>query len=254
MSEPSPAVAAESLTKRYGPTTAVDELDLSIERGDIYGFLGPNGAGKTTTMRIFTGLIEPTSGEARVAGVPCVDRRALVEHIGLMPETPPLYDQLTGREQLQFAADLRNVSWNTVTDTALSLCGSLDLQEDLDRRIDGYSKGMRQKLSFVQAVQHDPAVVFLDEPTSGLDPRAAKTLRELITDLADGDTTVLLSTHILPVVEEIADVVGVLHGGQLVAEGSPAELTAAAARDEGDGADLEDAFLALTTDDDTAWA
>ncbi|GGM38367.1 ABC transporter ATP-binding protein [Haloarcula argentinensis] len=253
MCEPSSAVVAKSLTKRYGTTTAVNELDLSIEHGDIYGFLGPNGAGKTTTMRIFTGLIEPSGGEARVAGVPCVDRRALVEHIGLMPETPPLYDQLTGREQLQFAADLRNVPWDAVVDTALSLCASLGLRADLDRRIDGYSKGMRQKLSFIQSVQHDPAVVFLDEPTSGLDPRAAKTLRELITDLADGDTTVLISTHILPVVEDIADMVGVLHDGQLAAEGSLAELRSAAERTEGDGADLEDAFLALTTDGDTAW-
>lgn len=253
MCEPSSAVAAESLTKRYGSMTAVDELDLRIDHGDIYGFLGPNGAGKTTTLCIFTGLVEPTDGEAHVAGVPCADRRALIEHIGLMPETPPLYDQLTGREQLQFAADLRNIPWDTVANTALSLCASLDLRSDLDRRIDGYSKGMRQKLSFVQAVQHDPAVVFLDEPTSGLDPRAAKTLRELITDLADGDTTVLLSTHILPVVEEIADMVGVLHNGQLVAEGSPAELSGAAARAEDDDADLEDAFLALTTDDDAAW-
>jgi ABC-2 type transport system ATP-binding protein len=226
-------------------------------------------------MRILTGLIDPTSGEARVAGVPSDDRARLVDHIGLLPEEPPLYDELTGREQLQFAADLRDIRWDAVSERALGLCDKLDLSEDLDRRIDGYSKGMRQKTAFVQTVQHDPDVVFLDEPTSGLDPRAAKTLRELIVDLAESDTTVFLSTHILPVVEEIADEVGVLHEGRLVAEGSIDELVAsagAAAEDRaaddqtvddraGDSAetggaddpDLEDAFLALTSREETDW-
>jgi len=284
MSEPStspnadgsPALSARGLTKRYGSTTAVDSLDLTVDPGVVFGFLGPNGAGKTTTMRIFTGLIDPTSGEARVAGVPSRDRARLVDRIGLLPEEPPLYDELTGREQLQFAADLRDVRWDAVSDRALGLCGDLDLTGDLDRRIEGYSKGMRQKTAFVQAVQHDPAVVFLDEPTSGLDPRAAKTLRELILDLAESDTTVFLSTHILPVVEEIADEVGVLHEGRLVAEGPIEELVASAGAGDSDGAaastaddagagtvdggaspaddpDLEDAFLELTSREESVW-
>ncbi len=254
MTVPSSALSADGLTKRYGATTAVDGLELSVDSGVVYGFLGPNGAGKTTTMRMFTGLVEPTEGEARVAGVSSSNRRELVDHVGLLPETPPLYDELTAREQLEFAADLRDLSWDAVVDRALDLCDALDLTEDLDRRIDGYSKGMRQKTAFVQAVQHDPDVVFLDEPTSGLDPRAARTLRGQILDLAAGDATVFLSTHVLPVVEEIADEVGVLHGGRLVAEGAPDELTAAV---EGEGdqfagapddADLEDAFLELTSE------
>jgi len=281
MSEPSTsretdaALSARGLTKRYGSTTAVESVDLTVDPGVVFGFLGPNGAGKTTTMRILTGLIDPTSGEARVAGVPSDDRARLVDHIGLLPEEPPLYDELTGREQLQFAADLRDIRWDAVSERALGLCDKLDLSEDLDRRIDGYSKGMRQKTAFVQTVQHDPDVVFLDEPTSGLDPRAAKTLRELIVDLAESDTTVFLSTHILPVVEEIADEVGVLHEGRLVAEGSIDELVASAgaaaddrATDDqtvddraGDSAetagaddpDLEDAFLALTSREETDW-
>jgi ABC-2 type transport system ATP-binding protein len=133
----------------------------------------------------------------------------------------------------------------------MGLVEDLGLAEDVDRRIDGYSKGMRQKVAFVQAVQHDPAVVFLDEPTSGLDPRAARTLRELIVDLAAGDTTVFLSTHILPVVEEIADRVGVLYDGRLVSQGSPEELAGAVEGEDGE-ADLEDAFLELT-DAATPW-
>ncbi|WP_415379955.1 ABC transporter ATP-binding protein [Halosimplex sp. TS25] len=252
MNEPSTALSTSALTKRYGSTVAVDSLDLQIDRGVVYGFLGPNGAGKTTTMRVLTGLVEPTSGEATVAGVPSADRRRLVDRIGLLPEEPPLYDELTGREQLQFAADLRAVPWDAVADRALDLCDALDLKADLDRRIEGYSKGMRQKVAFVQAVQHEPNVVFLDEPTSGLDPRAARTLREEVLDLTADDTTVFLSTHILPVVEEIADAVGVLHDGRLVAEGPPDELVSGAESEDGD-ADLEDAFLALTSDPEAAW-
>jgi ABC-2 type transport system ATP-binding protein len=259
---PPPAIATADLTKRYGQTTAVAGLDLSIDGGVVYGFLGPNGAGKTTTMRMLTGLVEPTGGEARVAGVDCRDRAALVDHVGLLPEEPPLYDELSGREQLRFAADLRARSWDAVADRALSLVERLDLAADLDRRIDGYSTGMRQKLAFVQAVQHDPDVAFVDEPTSGLDPRAARTLRELVVELRDAGTTVFLSTHVLPVVEEIADVVGVLHEGRLVAEGDPATLVARREDERADAGDgdgdgergdpgvgsLEDAFLALTSE------
>ena len=262
-----PALFARGLSKRYAETTAVDSLSMTVDPGVVFGFLGPNGAGKTTTMRMFTGLIEPTSGDARVAGVPSENRRELVDHVGLLPEEPPLYDELTGREQLQFAADLRDLSWDALADRALSLCDRLDLRADLDRRIDGYSKGMRPQTAFVQAVQHDPDVAFLDEPPSGLDPRAAKTLRELILELADGETTVFLSTHILPVVEEIADEVGVLHRGRLVAEGPVDELASVeAAETDGDAdgtetaagtatrePDLEDAFLRLTSDREAAW-
>jgi len=251
MTTPSPAISTRDLTKRYGGTTAVDGLTFEVPSGVIYGFLGPNGAGKTTTMRMLAGLVEPTNGDGFVAGTHCTERRRLVDHIGLLPEEPPLYGELTAREQLQFAADLRDIPWEQVQERALGLAESLDLIDDLDRRVDGFSKGMKQKTAFVQAVQHDPDVVFLDEPTSGLDPRAARTLRELIVELAAADTTVFLSTHILPVVEEIADRVGVLYDGSLVSEGSPAELTAAAG---GDGeANLEDAFLELTDEPAVAW-
>ena len=251
MTAPSPAISTRDLTKRYGGTDAVDGLTFEVPSGVVYGFLGPNGAGKTTTMRMLTGLVEPTDGDGFVAGTHCTERRHLVDHIGLLPEEPPLYGELTAREQLQFAADLRDLSWESVEERALGLAESLGLMPDLDRRIDGVSKGMKQKTAFIQTVQHDPEVVFLDEPTSGLDPRAARTLRELIVDLAAEDTTVFLSTHILPVVEEIADQVGVLYDGRLVSEGSPADLTAGVG---GDGeADLEDAFLELTDEPAAAW-
>jgi ABC-2 type transport system ATP-binding protein len=243
------AITTRSLTKQYGTTTAVDRLSFEVPTGVVYGFLGPNGAGKTTTMRMLTGLVGPTDGDAFVAGTHCTERKQLVSQIGLLPEEPPLYNELTGREQLQFGADLRSLSWDSLEDRAVGMAEKLGLAEDLDRRIDGYSKGMKQKTAFIQAVQHDPAVVFLDEPTSGLDPRAARALRELITELAAEETTVFLSTHILPVVEEIADQVGVLYDGQLVSEGSPAELTA----NVGDEAGLEEAFLELTDREAAPW-
>lgn len=233
-----------ALTKRYDETVAVEDLHLSIDSGTVYGFLGPNGAGKTTTMRMLTGLTRPTSGTASVAGVPVTDRDGLRAKIGYLPEEPPLYEQATAMEQLEYVAGLRNLPETPTRDRIHSLLDALDLTDDADTRIAEYSKGMRQKTAYIQAILHEPEVVFLDEPTSGLDPRAARTIREMITGLADDGTTVFLSTHILPVVEAVADTVGILYEGQLVAEDTPAALT------EHDGSQtLEDVFLELTGTD-----
>ena len=240
------AIETTALTKQYDETTAVDGLDLTIPEGVIYGFLGPNGAGKTTTMRMLTGLTQPTSGTATIAGVSVTDRDSLRPHIGYLPEEPPLYDEATADEQLDYIAGLRDLPADTTRDRIDRLLDDLDLTDDADTRIKDYSKGMRQKVAYIQAVLHDPDVIFLDEPTSGLDPRAARTLREMITDLADAGTTVFLSTHILPVVEEVADTVGILYDGRLVAEDTPEELTQRAETSE--AGTLEDAFLDLTTE------
>jgi ABC-2 type transport system ATP-binding protein len=176
-----------------------------------------------------------------VAGESVADRAAVVEHIGFLPEEPPLYDELTGREQLEYVAGLRgHEDWDRVE----SLLDRFDLDGDADRRVETYSKGMKQKLGLVQALLHDPDVLFLDEPTSGLDPRAARTVRDTISEVAAAETTVFLSTHILPVVEELADTVGVLYDGDLVAEGSPTELTDSVES----GSTLEDVFLDVTSE------
>lgn len=240
-------ISTTSLTKRYGQTTAVDALNLEIPAGTVYGFLGPNGAGKTTTMRMLTGLLEQTSGKATIAGVPISDRDALRPHIGYLPENPPLYEEATAYQQLEYIGGLRDIPTKRVHDYADMLFDALDLDVGRSERISDYSKGMRQKVAYVQAVLHEPDVVFLDEPTSGLDPRAAKTLREMIRGLADEGTTVFLSTHILPVVEEVADVVGILYDGDLVEEGTPAELTDGTSQPT--DSTLEDAFLELTSTD-----
>jgi ABC-2 type transport system ATP-binding protein len=243
-----PAIETDELTKRYRETTAVSGLTMRVERGTVYGFLGPNGAGKTTTMRMLTTLTRPTSGTARVAGHPITDRGAVTPHIGYLPEEPPVYDELTGREQLEYAAGLRNLP-DGGADRIDSLLERFGLADDADRRIEGYSKGMRQKIGVIQAVIHEPAVAFLDEPTSGLDPRAARTMRETIADLADREMTIFLSTHILPVVDDLADEIGVLHEGRLVAQGDPETLKSRA--ETGDARSLEEAFLEITQETPT---
>jgi len=236
-----PAIETRGLSKQYGRTVAVDGIDLTVDTGDVFGFLGPNGAGKTTTMRMLTTLTKPSSGEATVAGEDVRDRPAVVEHIGYLPEEPPLFDEFTGREMLEYYAGLRDVS---EADARIAdLLERFDLADAADRRTDGYSKGMKQKTAIAAAILHEPEVLFLDEPTSGLDPRAARTVRETIADLAAADTTVFLSTHILPVVEELADTVGVLYEGSLVAAGAPESLAERAASG---GGTLEDVFLEVT--------
>ena len=245
-----PAISATDLTKRFDAEPVVDGIDLAVESGAVYGFLGPNGAGKTTTMRMLTTLTTPTSGDAAILGTLVSDRDGVRSRVGYLPEEPPVFDELTGREQLQYFARLRDLPPEPTADRIETWLDRFDLTDDADRRLDDYSKGMRQKIGLIQALLHEPQVVFLDEPTSGLDPRAARTVIDAIDDLTDNGQTVFLSTHILSVVEELADTVGVLYEGELVAEGAPDELTAAA--EAGADSTLEDVFLSVTTESATA--
>ncbi|GAB7020398.1 ABC transporter ATP-binding protein [Halostagnicola bangensis] len=242
------AIATDELTKEYLETTAVDALSLEIEPGTIYGFLGPNGAGKTTTIKMLTGLIRPTSGSGRVGGASITDREALIDHIGYLPESPPIHEELTAREQLEYHGGLRGMEPREIEERIDSLLERLDLAEDADNRIVTYSKGMRQKTGLIQAIMHEPDVVFLDEPTSGLDPRAARTVRAVITELAESGTTVFLSTHLLPVIEHLATEVGILYEGELVEAGAPKELVER--METGEDSTLEDVFLDVTTTDE----
>ena len=240
------AIVTNNLTKAYGETTAVEALDLKINAGSVYGFLGPNGAGKTTTIRMLTALTSPTSGSGTVAGASITDREAIVDHIGYLPESPPIYEHLTAREQLEYYGGLCGMESEELANRIDKLLNRLDLDDDADNRIVTYSKGMRQKTGLIQAILSDPDVVFLDEPTSGLDPRAVRTVRELITELADNGTTVFLSTHILPVIEEIATEVGILYNGQLVESGEPNALLEKL--ESSQHSTLEDVFLSVTTE------
>ena len=249
MTDTQPAITASELTKTFDAAPVVDGIDLAIEQGTVYGFLGPNGAGKTTTMRMLTTLTAPTSGDAAIMGTSVADRDGVRDHVGYLPEEPPVFDELTGREQLRYFARLRDLPSEPTDDRIDRWLDRFDLAADADRRLDDYSKGMRQKIGLIQALLHEPAVVFLDEPTSGLDPRAARTVLDAIDNLTDNGQTVFLSTHILSVVEELADTVGVLYEGQLVAEGAPDELTATA--ESGADSTLEDVFLSVTTESPT---
>ncbi|WP_226043156.1 ABC transporter ATP-binding protein [Natrinema sp. DC36] len=240
------AIVTDDLTKEYGTTRAVNGLDLTVERGTVYGFLGPNGAGKTTTIRMLTALLPPTSGSGRVAGASITNREALIQHIGYLPESPPIHEEFTAREQLEYHGGLRGMDPTTIEDRITTLLDRFELTDAADERIVTYSKGMRQKTGLIQAIMHEPDVAFLDEPTSGLDPRAARTVRETITALASNGTTIFLSTHILPVVEQIATTVGILYDGELVAEGPPTELKDR--METGAESTLEDVFLEVTTE------
>lgn len=244
------AIRTSNLRKVYDETVALDGLDLRVPEGTVYGFLGPNGAGKTTTMRILTTLTRPTDGTAFVAGHSIDDAESIRPHVGYLPENPPVYDALTGREVLRYFARLRDIPDERAADRIEALLDRFDLVESADDRVATYSTGMRKKIGLIQAVIHEPDVLFLDEPTAGLDPRAARTARETIADVADRAGTVFLSTHHLPVVEEVADAVGVLHDGQLAAEGSPAELKRRA--ESGTDGSLEEAFLEVTDDQSSA--
>lgn len=238
------AIETTDLSKSFGETTAVDGVSLRVPRGSIYGFLGPNGAGKTTTMRLLATMTEPSGGSARVAGHDIADRERVVTELGYLPEDAPVYDELTGAEQLRHAARVRDVP--DADDRIETLLSRFGLQEARDRRIDAYSKGMRRKLGLIQTLLHDPSVLLLDEPTSGLDPRAARTMRETLAGLADDDVTILLSSHVLSVVDSVADRVGVLADGRLLAEAPPSELKTRV--DDASDQTLEDAFLEVTAD------
>lgn len=246
MTQNTDAIETRGLTKQFGTEFAVDGLDLTVEHGTVYGFLGPNGAGKTTTMRMLTSLTQPTDGEAWINGNPISDRDGIRSSIGYLPEEPPVFDELTGREQLEYFGRLRDLPAAEMETRIADWLNRFDLTDDADKRIDDYSKGMRQKIGLIQALLHEPDVVFLDEPTSGLDPRAARTVLDVIADLTDDGHTVFLSTHILTVVEELADIVGVLYEGDLVTEGSPTALTAQMEAEE--GTTLEDVFLSVTAE------
>ena len=213
-------VETHGLTKRYGSgVLAVDSVDMSVRRGEVYGFLGPNGAGKTTTLRMLVGLIRPTSGTATVAGRTPGDPGGLAR-IGSLIEGPGFYPYLSGRENLRVVADLASVPQKRV-DQVLE---EVELTSRAGRKFGTYSTGMKQRLGVAAALLKDPELLILDEPTNGLDPQGMAEMRKLIKDIGQGDRTVLLSSHLLGEVEQICDRVGVISGGRLVTQSTVQEL------------------------------
>lgn len=214
-----PPVETRGLTKRYGSVTAVEDLNLTVRRGEVYGFLGPNGAGKTTTLRMLLGLVRPTAGTARVLGEEPGSAESL-EGVGALVESPAFYPYLSGRDNLRVMARYAGVGRERVEEALRTV----ELSERAKDRFKKYSLGMKQRLGVAAALLKDPELLILDEPTNGLDPKGMADMRELIKRLGRGERTVLLSSHLLGEVEQVCDRVGVIRGGRLVAEGTVAEL------------------------------
>jgi len=215
-------ITAEGLTRRFGELTAVDRLDLHIERGEVFGFLGPNGAGKTTTVRMLSALIAPTSGSATIAEKTLGrDNRAIRQHVGVLTETPGLYKRLSAWDNLLFFGRLYQID-----EPEKQAEKYLKMFELWDRRhglAGTFSKGMRQKLALARALLHEPEILFLDEPTAGLDPEAAKTVRELIESLRSKERTIFLCTHNLNEADRLCDRIA-LFKSRLLTVGAPQSL------------------------------
>ncbi|MFJ7068246.1 ABC transporter ATP-binding protein [Streptomyces sp. NPDC101115] len=222
------AIELSRLTKRYGPVTGVESLSLTVGAGEVFGFLGPNGAGKTTTLRCLAGLLRPTAGSVRVLGLdPVLDHARLAPRLGYLPGELRFYPELTGAETL----DLLTALQHAPSPRRRELCARLDLSDrDLRRPVLGYSRGMKQKLGLVQALQHDPRLAVLDEPTEGLDPLVQETFYELLAEATEAGRTVLLSSHVLPEVQRACGRVAIVREGRLVTVERVSALREARAR------------------------
>ena len=232
------------LTKRYGSLTAVEDLDLEVGPGELFGFLGPNGAGKTTTIKMLVGLLRPTSGAARVAGIDILaDPERAKARIGYVPDSATLYEKLSAREFLEFSGDLYHVERRLRDRRIEALLKLFDLHDRSNDFLSGYSRGMRQKVSLAAALLHDPQVLFLDEPTVGLDPQSARQMKDILQDFCKEGKTVFFSTHILEIAERMCTRLAIINRGRLVAMGSLQELRHMVGQD---GQSLEQIFLELT--------
>jgi len=219
-------IETEGLTKRYNSYTAVNQLNLQIREGEIFGFLGPNGAGKTTTLLMFLGLTEPTSGKVRICGFdPTRDPLRVKEKVGYLPENVGFYEDMDARENLRYVARLNRIPDGVSAKRIDELIGLVGLQEESAKKVGTYSKGMRQRLGIAEVLVKDPKLVFLDEPTIGLDPDGTNRMLDLIRSLSrEKNITVFFSSHLLEQVQRISDRVGIMVKGSLVAVGPIEEL------------------------------
>ena len=232
-----------NVTKRYGPKVAVQGLNLAVPDGELFAFLGPNGAGKTTTIKMVCGLLFPTEGTVRVGGFDMRDQgdqaRRLISYV---PDQPFLYEKLTGREFLQFTCDLYGMDPDYARGRIAHVIDVFHLDDFVDDLTERYSHGMRQRTVFAAALVHEPRLLIADEPTVGLDPKSVRELKTLLREQAASGVTVFLSTHTLDIAQELADRIGILDHGRLLAYGTMADLRKQAARD----GTLEDLFLKIT--------
>ena len=236
------ALELRGLTKRFD-RPAVDALNLTVRSGEFYALLGPNGAGKTTTLRMVAGLLQPDAGSISIAGVDALkDPVAAKQITAWVSDEPMIYDKLTPVEYLEFVAGLWGIDPAVAERSASELLVSLGLEANMHERCEGFSKGMRQKVALAGALVHDPRLIILDEPLTGLDALSARHVKGLLGERVRGGCTVIMTTHILEVAERMADRIGVITAGRLVAEGTLAELRQQNGRTD---TSLEDMFIAL---------
>lgn len=241
MTDTPAALRLTGLTKHFG-RPAVDGLDLTVRRGEFYALLGPNGAGKTTTLRLVTGLLAPDGGAIEVLGIDLATAPAAAKaKMAYLPDDPMLYDKLKPFEYLEFVAGLWGVRAEDAGPRARELLDWLDLTQHAHELTEGFSRGMRQKLALAGALIHDPELLILDEPLTGLDAAAARQVKDLLLAHVARGGTVILTTHILEVAERLAQRIGIIRQGRLIAEGTLDELRA-----QSQGGSLEDVFLHLT--------
>jgi ABC-2 type transport system ATP-binding protein len=241
MIDDTPALQLRSLRKAFG-RPAVDGIDLSVRRGELYALLGPNGAGKTTTLRMVTGLLAPDSGQVEVLGTDlALDPAAAKRKMAYLPDDPMLYGKLKPTEYLEFVAGLWGIAAEDAEPRARHLLDWLDLAKHAHELTEGFSRGMKQKLALAGALIHEPELLILDEPLTGLDAAAARQVKDLLVSHVAKGGTVILTTHILEVAERLAQRIGIIRQGRLIAEGTLAEL-----RERTLGGSLEDVFLQLT--------
>jgi ABC-2 type transport system ATP-binding protein len=239
-------IKTEKLSKYYGKggeIKAVDELNLEVYEGETFGLLGPNGAGKTTTVRLLNCIIKPTGGTATVNGYDILKDETDVKRVtGLLAESPGLYEKLSAYEFLEFMGALYDVPSDILPERIDDLLELFSLTDRRDYLLEGYSRGMKQKVLIASALIHDPPILFLDEPTSMLDPRAALMVKDLIKTLADtAGKTIFICSHILPIVQELCDRIGIINQGRLIALGTVNDIIA-----QTDTKTLEEAFVAIT--------
>jgi ABC-2 type transport system ATP-binding protein len=239
-------IELKDLTKKYGEFQAVNRLNLSVKKGEIFGFIGPNGAGKTTTIKMMGGILEPTAGTVIIAGFNMQKEPEKAKgKIGFIPDRPYLYEKLTGMEFLKFTADLYGVSAEAFQSRALKILKDFSLDNWTHELIESYSHGMKQRLIMSAALLHDPEVIIVDEPMVGLDPAAIIMVKDLFKSLADQGVTIFMSTHTLQIAEDTCDRIAVINKGRLIAMGTTQELQREAHVTE---ADLERVFLNLTSE------
>ena len=237
-----PAIEAIGLKKKYGDFQALAGIDLSVNQGEIFAFLGPNGAGKTTTVKLFTGLVRPTEGFAKVMGLDVHKEPLAVRPlIGLVPDRPFVYQHLTGFEYMRFVGDVWKIPVAEQRERIPQLLEMFELSDRTDELIEAYSHGMKQKLVLASVLLHKPKVLFVDEPLVGLDPKSGRLVKDIFTELAGRGCTIFMCTHVLEIAEKLASRVAIINKGSLVAVDTVANLKASAA-----GSGLEDIFLSLT--------